>query len=356
MSSHPVRWAVALAVAVPLAIAVALLFARLSGNGDLARSSLRGLRVIIVVELALLVVAALLGLNYERRAQQHDAESFHSPGRLIDVGGYRLHLYCIGTGGPTVVLEHGHQSTYLDWYRVQPQLAKFTRVCSYDRAGYGWSDQSPNARVPSVMSDELHKLLSAAGEKPPYILVGHSYGAVNAMMFAHKFPESVAGLILVDGSHPEALARLSLRSRIWLRVMQFTSPFGLPRWRGWCGGGPAETAAEKEALNCRPAFYETIIRENRGMTQAAVEMHSIKAVGDLPFIVIARDPAMGRDSQAEVRHNEVEREFTKLSTNSRFMVAERSAHDIPLARPDVIVDAVQSLLKPQGQAGSRETP
>ena len=350
------RWAVALAVAVPIAVAVAFLFARLSGNAELARSSLRGLRIVIVAELTLLIVVAVLGVNYERRAQQHDAESFHSPGRLIDIGDYRLHLYCAGTGGPTVVLEHGHQSTYLDWYRVQPQLAKFTRACSYDRAGYGWSEQSPKPRVPSVMADELHKVLSAAGEKPPYILVGHSYGAVNAVMFAHKFPEEVAGLVLVDGSHPKALERLPLRNRIWLRAMQFTSPFGLPRWRRWCGGGAPETAAEKAALNCRPSFYETIIRENRGMPQAAVEMHGISSLGNLPLVVIARDPAMGRDSQAEVRHNEMEREFTKLSTNSRFMVAQRSAHDIPLARPDVIVDAVQSLLKPQGQAGSRETP
>jgi len=345
-----------LAVAVPLAIAVVFLFARLNGNAELARSFLRGLRIIVVVELALLVLAALVGLNYERRAQKHDADSFHRPGRLIDVGGYRLHLYCVGTGGPTVVLEHGHQATYLDWYRVQPQLAKFIRVCSYDRAGYGWSEQSPNARVPSVMADELHKLLAAAGETPPYILVGHSYGAINVVMFARRFPQDVAGLILVDGSHPEALARLSLRNRIWLRMMQFTSPFGLPRWRGWCGGGPAETAAEKTALDCRPTFYETIIRENRGMSQAAAEMRPISPLGNLPLIVIARDPAIGHDPQAEVRHNEEEREFAKLSTNSRFMVAERSAHDIPLARPDVIVDAVQSLLKLQGQAGSRETP
>src|SRR6185437_8099681 len=174
--------------------------------------------------------------------------------------------------------------------------------------------------------------------------------------FAHKFPQDVAGLILVDGSHPEALARLSLRSRIWLRVMQFTSPFGLPRWRRWCGGGPPETAAEKEALTCRPVFYETVIRENRGMSQAAAEMRQISTLGNLPLIVIARDPAMGHDSQAEVRHNQEEREFAKLSTNSRFTVAEGSAHDIPLARPDVIVEAVRSLLKPRGQAGSRETP
>lgn len=350
------RWAVALAVAVPLVVAVAFLFARLSGNAELARSFLRGLRIVIVVELVLLTLAALLGLNNERRAQQHDAESLHPPGRLIDIGGYRLHLYCVGTGGPTIVLEHGHQSTYLDWYRVQPQLAKFTRVCSYDRAGYGWSEQSPNPRVPSVMADELHKLLSAAGEKPPYILVGHSYGAINAVMFAHQFPDELAGLVLVDGSHPEALGRLSLRNRMWRRVMQFTLPFGLPRRRGWCGGGPPETAAEKEALNCRSSFYETIIRENRGMAQATVEMHSIKTLGDLPLVVIARDPAMGRDTQAEVRHNEEEREFAKLSTKSRFIVAERSAHDIPLARPDVVVEAVRSLLKSQGQAGSRETP
>ena len=177
------RWATGLALAVPAVLAAAFLISRLGGNHDLARTCLRGLRYALAAEFALLVVLSVIGFSYEHRARRREAALFHPPGRLVDIGGYRLHLYCTGTGGPTVVLEHGHSATYLDWFRVQPRLATFPRVCSYDRAGYGWSDPSPKERLPSVMAEELHTLLNAAGEKPPYILVGHSFGAMNAVMF-----------------------------------------------------------------------------------------------------------------------------------------------------------------------------
>jgi pimeloyl-ACP methyl ester carboxylesterase len=298
----------------------------------------------------------MVGLAYEHRARAGEVALFHPPGKLFDIGGYRLHLYCTGTGGPTVVLEHGHSATYLDWFRVQPRLATFARVCSYDRAGYGWSDPSPKDRLPSVMAEELHALLNAAGEKPPYILVGHSFGAMNAVMFARKFTDEVAGVILVDGSIPESLHRASFRTRLWERMMQFTMPFGLPRWRGWCGGGLDEISDKKQALTCRSQFFETIRREDSAFARTAGEMNAVASLGNLPLIVIARDPARGQNPAGEERNHQLQRESAKLSTNSQFIVAEGSAHDVPLARPDVIVEAVRSLLKPQEQAGSRETP
>src|SRR5258708_5014331 len=218
-SFHPVRWALALAVIVPCALAAACLLGRLGGNQELARACLRGIRWVIGAEFALLIVLALMGFAYEQRARKLEATRFHPPGQLADVGGYRLHLYCTGTAGATVVLEHGHRANYLDWYLVQPEIAKFARVCSYDRAGHGWSDHSPKARVPSVMADELHFLLNASGEKPPYVLVGHSFGGFDSAMFAHKFPEEVAGLVLVDSPHPDALRSARWRARLWLRAM-----------------------------------------------------------------------------------------------------------------------------------------
>lgn len=323
---------------------------------DLARNCARLFRIVFAIEVAALVIVALLGLRYERRARQDDAAQFHPAGQLVDIGGYRLHLYCTGSGGPTVILEHGHRATYLDWYRVQPEIAQFARVCSFDRAGYGWSDPSPRNRIPSVMADELRSALQAAGEKPPYVLVGHSFGAMDAIMFAHKFRDDVVGVMLVDGSTPESLHRASLRTRLWFRTMQLSMPFGLPRWRGWFDGGPKDTVAIKRALTCRPQFIETIFREDAAFPATANEIRAITSLGSVPVVVIARDPATGSNSESEARHAHQQREMAQLSSNSRLVVADGSGHDVPLARPDVVVEAVKSLLKPQAQAGSQGTP
>jgi pimeloyl-ACP methyl ester carboxylesterase len=353
---HPVRWALILAIAIPVVLGTLIVFARIGGNEHVARCSLRGLRVLLAAEFVLLFVLSCVGFVYEQRSQPREAALFHAPGTLVDMGGYRLHLYCTGSGGPTVVLEHGHRATYLDWSFVQPQIAKFARVCSYDRGGYGWSEPSPNRRVPSVMADELHSLLRAAGEKPPYILAGHSYGAMNTVMFAHKFPDEVAGLVLIDGSTPDSLPRTSLRTRLWMQIMQFTMRFGLPRWRGWCGGGPEEIAAERQALTCRSQNFETILLEDASFPEARNEIRSIPSLGNIPLVVITRDPEKGLNSALETKHNQQQHDLAKLSSNSRVVVAEGSAHDVPFARPEVIIDAVKNLATLPAPAGSQGTP
>ena len=210
------RGAVIAALAIPCALAIVLL-TRLAGQDDAARNSLRILRYVLALEVLVLIILACTGFLYERRARDRDLRLYHPPGKLVDVGGYRLHISCAGGGsGPTVVLEYGHQASYLDWYLVQPEIASFARVCFYDRAGYGWSDPSPQPRVPSVMAEELRRLLHAAGEKPPYILVAHSFGSFNAVVFTHKFPEEVLGLVLVDGLHTLSLFPFRLEERVGL--------------------------------------------------------------------------------------------------------------------------------------------
>lgn len=344
-SLHPVRWIIVVAVVVPLAVVAAFLFSRLGDNQELARNCARAFRIVLAIEVATLAICALLGLRYERRAREQDAAQFRAPGKLVDIGGYRLHLYCSGGGGPTVVLEHGHRATYLDWYRVQPEISKFARVCSFDRAGYGWSESSPKKRVPSVMAEELHTLLHTAGEKPPYILVGHSFGVLNAIMFAHKFPQEVGGLVLVDGPAAGSLRRMTWRSRMWMRMMQFTAPLGLPRWRGWCRGSQPQISGISQALTCRTQFFATVFEEDADFPDTANELRRITSLASTPVVVIARDPGSGRNLAAEARHNQEQRQFAKLSTDSKLIVAEGSGHDVPLARPDVVVDAVKGLIK-----------
>jgi pimeloyl-ACP methyl ester carboxylesterase len=314
------------------------------------------LRYVLVAEIIAVLVAGTIGYLYEQRARARDAKLYKPTGRLIDVGGYRLHLNCRGEGGATVVLDYGLEGSYLDWYKVQPEIARFARVCSYDRAGYAWSDTSPFARVPSLMADELYRLLQAAGEKPPYIVVGHSYGSAVAQTFASKFPDTTAGLVLVDGVHLRKSPVFPLSHRIWLKFMQWTMPFGLPRWRHWCGGGPPEFQPMAEAANCRSQAYAAYYQEWSQLSSAAAEMRGITNLGNVPLIVISRDPALGHDQEEETRHAQQQRDSLKMSSNARSIIAEGSGHDIPLARPDVIIDAVRSLIKPPEPAGSRGTP
>jgi pimeloyl-ACP methyl ester carboxylesterase len=357
---HPVRWAVIAALGIPCALALAFLAAKLVGHNDAGRIFLRFLRLTLGIEILVLVILALTGFLYEWRAESRDAILYHPPGRLMDVGGYRMHLSCAGIGGgPTVILEYGHQATYFDWALVQPEIAKFARVCFYDRAGYGWSDPSPRPRVPSVMAEELHTLLDAAGAKPPYILVGHSYGSFNATMFAHKFPDEVSGLVLVDGMNTFSLFPAPLRERISMRAMQFMIPFGLPRWRGWCGGGnvPEAMRGEKRAISCRAELYDTFYREREAYPESVFEMRTITSLGSVPLIVIPRDPTIGRLSTADTGWQRVQEQKMQLSTNAELVIATGSGHDVPLARPDVIVAAVRKLaLTPRAPAGNRGTP
>ena len=259
-------------------------------NTDLGRAVVRSARNVIAIELVLLAVVAFAGMFYEASSVRREDSLIHPPGRLVDIGGYRLHLYCTGTGSPTVILDFGLDGSYLDWFYVQPQIADFARVCSYDRAGYGWSDSSSKPRLPSVMSEELHTLLADAGEKPPYILVGHSFGAFDVRMYAHKFPDEVAGVVLVDGSHPDELLPFYWQKKLWIRAMQYTMPFGLPRWRKWCGGGPFEAASVRQAIGCRSKPFATHYSQWSAFPASAQEIRKLGPMGGLPLMVISRDP------------------------------------------------------------------
>jgi pimeloyl-ACP methyl ester carboxylesterase len=127
------------------------------------------------------------------------------PGKRIDIGGYKLHINCQGIGSPTIILDAGLGDWSVHWQEVQEKLKADNRVCSYDRAGYGWSDPGPRPRSSAQIVTELHSLLEKAGEKPPYLLAGHSFGGINMRLFASTYPAEIAGLVLIDASHPESL-------------------------------------------------------------------------------------------------------------------------------------------------------
>ena len=121
----------------------------------------------------------------------------------MDVGGFRLHLHCAGEGSPTIVLDAALGASSLSWSLVQPELARLSRVCSYDRGGFGWSDPGPMPRTAYRIAEELHTLLERARVPPPYVLVGHSFGGLVALIFTRRFRSVTSGLVLVDPAHAE---------------------------------------------------------------------------------------------------------------------------------------------------------
>ena len=335
------RWAAILFAALPLL----LLLIAAAAPSDTSRHVLRAAKYAVAIELLLVIIFAVIGASYERRNRVRESALYQPPGKLIDIGGYRLHLYCTGASSPTVILDFGLDGSYLDWYRVQPQLAGSVRVCSYDRSGYGWSDTSPRQRIPSEMVDELHTALDRAGEKPPFIFVGHSFGGFNALMFAHKYPADVAGVVLVDMPHPQGKIAFSWQKKLWLRMMQLTVPFGLPRWRRWCVNGPAEIEGLKTALVCRSHVYATNYAQFATFGASAAEVGKLPPMRDIPLSVISRDPKRaGANFEAEQRWQEMQLDLLRMSTNSRHIVAEGSGHGIPVERPDAIVSAVMEMV------------
>ncbi|MEZ4735051.1 MAG: alpha/beta hydrolase [Caldilineaceae bacterium] len=144
--------------------------------------------------LILLVALGAIGAAYQAMATVRDARAFPPSGQLVDVGGYRLHLSCIGQGSPTVILESGQANSLAVWSWIQPEVAKTTQVCAYDRAGIGGSDTGPLPRDARQMVRELHTLLQNAAIAPPYVLVGHSFGGLVTHVYAAQYPAEVAGL------------------------------------------------------------------------------------------------------------------------------------------------------------------
>ena len=151
--------------------------------------------------LGLIAVLLLTGAIYQKTASANDMKTYPPLGELIEVHGHKMHLYCLGTGSPTVVLESGLGDMMLNWHKVQVETASFSRVCAYDRAGFGWSDPLDEPVYSPRVAESLHTLLKNADIPAPYVLVGHSLGGIHVRNFAHQYPDEIAGIVLVDSAH-----------------------------------------------------------------------------------------------------------------------------------------------------------
>jgi len=313
---------------------------------SLFRRIMRGLLVLVLV-------LAVAGFLYENISEARDRRFNPMLGQSFDVGGYKMHIHCTGEGSPTVILDSGLGDSYVTWLGVQSQIAKFTRVCSYDRAGLGYSDSSPRPRTSRVMAEELHALLQAAGIAPPYVLVGHSMGGYNVRLYTSLHRNEITGMVLVDASHPDQENRFppALRSMeaSWQREAEFlayTTPLGIPRLLGVCDEDPVRRAAD-----CNFNTAQEGIKEMKALTQSAAETAATGSLGDLPLAVLSHDPDKpSSELPADLAKptnqawEKMQEELAHLSTRGTLTIARNSGHYIQIDRPDLVVEAVHTVL------------
>ena len=300
----------------------------------------------------LIVVLALVGASYEAIAAAGDARRYPALGQLVDVGGYRLHIQCVGVGSPTVVLDAGLGGSSLDWSLVQSELGSTTRVCAYDRAGMGWSDPGPQPRTPRQIAAELHTLLANAGIAGPYVLVGHSLAGKNVRLFTLAHPEQVAGMVLVDARSEYVDATTSsaeaqaFQQALATQASQYrlARSVGLMRLIGANVSGVPTMASETRAemalfASGQPALAATAAE---GLHRAAndAQLEAAPSLGERPLIVLAA----GQNMAQSLNWAEAQRRLASLSTNGRLIVAAGSGHAIHWEQPALVIDAVRQVV------------
>lgn len=326
---------------------------------------LRLLAIFSVVLAGLLV----LGLISQAIANAVDAARYPAPGKLVDVGGYRLHINCTGTGSPTVILDAGLGGTSLDWSKVQPAVARFTRVCSYDRAGYGWSQTGPGPRTSQQLVTELHALLTHAQINGPYVLVGHSLGGLNMRLYAYRYPDEVVGMVLLDatneqqfapfGSHPAYFPAQAVNSAAQqLQMFSVAAYFGVGRLVLHTGLVPLEDfsaypAAVKPIVLAHASqtrYYGTQHDEYAALQESAAQVRAARqtspSYGKLPLMVLSKDDSQDQTAQGKkmaATWDALQQDLASLSSNSQHSVAQHSGHYIDLDRPDLAIAAIQSV-------------
>ncbi len=337
------------------------------------------IRRISCVLLTLMVVVLLWGFAYEQVGRARDASQLPPRvGQAVDIGARTLNLYCSGEGSPTVVFETGGNDPGYDWAPVQSKVANFTRACWYDRAGVGWSDPPSSPRTSTTVVTDLHEVLSRAAVVPPYVLVGASIGGEYARIYTSRYPREVAGLVLVDSSHPNQqepafmlspFNRMSPRAReLICTALPFMSRFGILRFMASRMGGPvpAQSSPEHEILaklNAQPKAIRTDAEQTCAATEGGKLVPTFGTgnpeldnaaknaggLGDLPLVVLTAGrywAPPGFEQEAAEYHeiwvHQLQASLVHLSTRGRQVIVD--AHHDMAESPDSIVTAVRQVV------------
>jgi pimeloyl-ACP methyl ester carboxylesterase len=302
-----------------------------------------------------------------------------------------MHLFCTGSGSPTVVMDAGLGGWSADWTRVQPAVSHSTRVCSYDRPGMGWSSPRPEPRDAQHAADELHGLLASAAIEGPLVLVGHSNGGLRVLLYAAEHRADIVGMVLVDptpmSTDEEQFVALSASeqaelialgstlpstneggAQLLVGLIQAARPFGVARLLS--DGVLASTIYPHLASDLQPAYragvnrasYMSTVRAEAAQRQTSIDqVRQVGALGDLPMVVLASsdpiafygDPVppefSGRASELmRLMLNSSRQAIASLSSNGRVEAVERTGHYIQFDRPDAVIQAIQDVLVASG--------
>jgi pimeloyl-ACP methyl ester carboxylesterase len=325
----------------------------------IARTSLAGLVLVVVC-------LALTGALYEMIGRWRDTRRFPERGHLVQVGSIRMNIDCSGQGSPTVILESGSGGPSVDWLMVRPEVSKFARVCSYDRAGYGWSDSGPEPRSSLQIAHELKQLLEASGERSPYVLVGHSMGGYDIRVYTSQYPNDVVGMVLVDGSHEDQDLRAPESIRKWSQEHHKHPAWEKLKYFFQLHLGWARLTADRDA----PAFWPKEFREEESFlilptkhqfatidedqvfsTLSAAQVRSAGNLGDRPLIVLTATrqddiplEIPPKDAQAEddLWVHQLQPELARLSTRGKQIIVD-SSHEMPTEHPEAVISAIHEV-------------
>lgn len=291
-----------------------------------------------------ITVLALVGAVYELIAEAADAKAYPPPGQLVNVDGHRMHINCVGTGSPTVVIEAGLGDWSTSWAgSVQPEVAKTTRVCTYDRAGLGWSEATALPSDAEQFAGELHTLLHNSNVPGPYVMVGHSLGGLIVRVFAHDYASEVAGVVLVDSMNPRQITKtMSNRLALVSSVEAALARVGVARMIVKLPAIASSVRLGEEAyypLFSRPTSFQTAANEYRALPASGAEAAAVTSFGDVPLIVLT----------AKLNDNpgwaELQKELLQLSSHSEQIFAENSGHVIQSDQPDAAVSAILKMVE-----------
>ncbi len=338
--------------------------------------------------LAVLAVALLLSISGVVLAQSEPppgmAEDqrllpYVEPGQLVDIGGRRINLHCAGSGAPTVVLMAGLTSWSPVWYKTQPVVAQRTRVCAFDRAGYGFSDPAPRPQILSDTVNDLHAVLKAAPIPGPYVLVGHSLGGVEARLYAQRWPQDVAGMILVDTSPAgELLIEANqpgladdeeidewVSEELYCALLAAHGPLepSSPEYKDCSKALPSDTpAAFRKAW---PQFFTAAYAAAKVSLISSLYTHRYDSVdhrplGAMPLVVLSAEYSFSIDTPAGIRFWQAYKKawyarheaLAHLSSRGVYRLIEGSGHAIQLDKPQAVIDAVDEVLR-QLHAGAK---
>jgi pimeloyl-ACP methyl ester carboxylesterase len=283
----------------------------------------------LVWTIAGLLALAVIGAIYQAIATQIDQRTYSPPGEMVDMNDHLMHINCVGQGSPTVILEAANLGMSAHWVRVQQQLSQTTRVCAYDRAGLGWSEDGPEPRDARQISSELHTLLKGADTEGPYVLVGHSYGGLYARMYAARYSEEVAGVALVDSSHPEQFTRSAEGRAMYEQtrrigaVLPFLTRLGVIRLTNFYPAHPdlpPQQRAQIEAFNSSTQQVATTVEEFRATPETNAQVRSAGSLGDKPLAVITA-------GEQPPDWLEMQDELAALSSDSIHRVVEGATHE-----------------------------